>query len=153
AIEDLTSRRRVISELVGDYPTGAWGDESRDYHISILVPPKAVDEEMLAGRVSLVVDGEVVTQAQIRAVWTEDRALSTRINRVVAHYSGQEELAEVIQEGLDARKAGDERTATAKLSRAVQIAHESGNEGTLDLLSNIVEIEDAKSGTVRLRRQ
>ena len=63
---------------------------------------------MLAGRVSLVVDGEAVSQALIRAVWTDDEQLSTRISREVAHYTGQAELAEAIQEGLEARKAGDE---------------------------------------------
>ena len=38
------------------------------------------------------------------------------------------------------------------LGRAVQIAHESGNEGTAKLLRNVVEVEDASSGTVRLKR-
>ena len=28
-IEDLTDRRMAISELVGNYPTGTWGEESR----------------------------------------------------------------------------------------------------------------------------
>ena len=48
----------------------------------------------------------------------------------VAHYTGQAELAEAIQEGLEARKQGDEDTATAKLGRAVALAHAAGNEDT-----------------------
>jgi RNase P/RNase MRP subunit POP5 len=43
--------------------------------------------------------------------------------------------------------------ATAKLGRAVQIAHDSGNEGTAKLLRKVVEIEDASTGTVRLKRE
>ncbi len=86
------------------------------------------------------------------AVWTEDTALSTQISRGVAHYTGQAELAEVIQEGLAARKAGDEATATARLGRAVALAAASGNDGTARLLERVVEVLDAPTGTVRLRR-
>ena len=55
---------------------------------------------------------------------------STRIDRHVAHHTGQVELADAIQEGLHAAKAGDERTATVKLGRAVQLAAASGHEDT-----------------------
>ncbi len=85
------------------------------------------------------------------AVWTADEALSTRINREVAHYTGQAELAEVIQDGLEARKAGDVETATAKLGRAVALATSSGNTDTAKLLAKVVEVEDPVTGTVRLR--
>ena len=51
----------------------------------------------------------------MRAVWTDDEQLSTRINAEVAHYTGQAELADAIRDGLEARKAGDDRTATLKL--------------------------------------
>ena len=107
---------------------------------------------MLAGRVSLVVDGQVASQALVKAIWTDDAALSTKINNAVAHYTGQAELADVIQEGLEARKAGDETTATAKLGRAVQLAAESGNEATTHLLAKVVEVQDAATGKVRLKR-
>jgi hypothetical protein len=70
----------------------------------------------------------------------------------VAHYTGQAELAEAIQEGLAARKAGDEATATARLGRAVALAVASGNEGTARLLGKVVDVVDAPSGTVRLRK-
>jgi hypothetical protein len=141
-----------VDDRSADYPTGSWGSESRDYHLCIRVEPRAAGEEMLAGRVSLVVDGEISGQALVRAVWTDDPQLSTRINREVAHYSGQAELAEAIHEGLEARKAGDERTATARLGRAVQLAADSGNEPTMGLLRRVVEVEDPGTGTVRLRR-
>ena len=134
-IEDLTSRAAPVDTLSAEYPTGAWGDESRDYHLCINVQPRQLGEEMLAGRVSLVVGEEVVSQALIRAIWTDDEQLSTHINREVAHYTGQAELAEVIQEGREARKAGDEETATVKFGRAVQLAAASGHKATIKLLS------------------
>jgi VWA domain-containing protein len=151
AIENLTSRAARVDALTAEYPTGAWGDESRDYHVCINVQPRQLGEEMLAGRVSLVVDEEVVSQALIRAIWTDDEQLSTHINREVAHYTGQEELREVIQEGLKARKAGDEETATVKLGRAVQLAAANGNKATFKLLSGVVDVQDPITGTVRLK--
>ena len=151
-IEDLTDRAAPVDELTADYPTGAWGDESRDYHVSVRVPAREAGDEMLAARVSLVVEGQAVSQGLVRAIWTDDPQLSTRINPEVAHYTGQAELAEVIQEGLEARRAGDEATATLKLGRAVQLANEGGNDGTMQLLGRVLEIDDPATGTVRLRR-
>lgn len=152
-IEDLSDRAVAVNPLTADYPTGTWGAESRDYHICIRVPPRGVGDEMLAGRVSLVEGDEVLTQGLLKAIWTDDHQLSTRINREVAHYTGQAELASSVQEGLEARKAGDLGTAAARLGRAVQLANESGNEGTMKLLSAVVDIEDPHTGTVRLKSQ
>lgn len=156
-LADLTARRTEVPPRSGDYPTGSWGSETRDYHVCVQVPSAATGEKMLAGRVSLVVPGpdgeQVVGKGKILAVWTDDTALSTRINREVAHYTGQAELAAAIQEGLEARKAGDVETATAKLGRAVALATESGHSDTAKLLSKVVDIEDARTGTVRLKRK
>ncbi len=152
-VEDLTGRRVEVSARVGDYPTGAWGAESRDYHVSVQVPAGGVGEEMLAARVSLVSQETVLAQGRILATWTDDSALSTRINERVAHYSGQAELASAIQEGLAARDAGDVEKATAKLGRAVQLAQESGHADTAKLLAKVVDVVDASTGTVRLKKQ
>jgi hypothetical protein len=151
-IEELTDRAVATGPLTAEYPTGTWGEESRDYHVCVKVQPRGAGEEMLAGRVSLVEGDEVLGQGLIKAIWTDDQALSTRINREVAHYTGQAELADAIQEGLEARKSGDEATATFKLGRAVQLASESGNEGTMKLLEAVVEVEDPATGTVRLKQ-
>lgn len=152
-IEDLTDKATEVNPLTRSFPTGAWaGDESRDYHVCIEVPPGNVGEERLAARVSLVVGDQPVSQALVKAIWTDDEALSARISPAVAHYTGQEELAEAIREGLSARKAGDERTATIKLGRAVQLADASGNDGTVRLLQKVVDVEDPATGTVRLKR-
>ncbi|MEV8315467.1 VWA domain-containing protein [Streptomyces sp. NPDC059900] len=155
-VEELTARRTEAGPRAGDYPTGSWGDESRDYHICVEVPNAELGQEMLAARVSLIVpqpDGSAQTLSQglVRAVWTDDMAASTSINPQVAHYTGQAELAQVIQQGLDARKSGDMDGATAKLGRAVQLASASGNEDTAKLLSKVVDVVDAVAGTVRLK--
>jgi hypothetical protein len=99
-----------------------------------------------------MIDGASTATGLVRAVWTDDEAKSTRINRQVAHYTGQAELADVIAEGLAAREAGDTATATLKLGRAVQLANETGNDNTVKLLQKVVDVEDAAGGTVRLKQ-
>jgi hypothetical protein len=153
SIEDLTARATRADAHTYDYPTGAWGVESRDYHLCIRVRARETGDEVLAGRLSLLLDGRPVSQTLIRAVWTDDEQLSTRINPEVAHYTGQVELAGAIQEGLEARKAGDEATATFKLGRAVRLAAAGGNDATMKLLKTVVDVDDAATGTVRLKRQ
>lgn len=153
-VEDLTGRRVEVTPQAGDYPTGAWGAESRDYHVCVEVQPAAVGVEMLAARVGLVVSTDAgpqtLGQGKVRAIWTDEERLSTRINRHVAHYTGQAELAAAIQDGLEARRAGDEATASAKLGRAAALARESGNQETGDLLAKVVDF-DPVTGTVRLK--
>ncbi|MFJ4786407.1 VWA domain-containing protein [Streptomyces sp. NPDC088794] len=156
-VEELTDRRTEAGPRAGDYPTGSWGDESRDYHVCVEVPTAGIGQEMLAARVSLVVpqpDGSTQNlgaQGLVRAMWTDDMAASTSINPQVAHYTGQAELAQAIQQGLDLRKAGDFDGATAKLGRAVQLASDSGNADTAKLLAKVVDVVDAATGTVRLK--
>ena len=81
---------------------------------------------MLTARVSLITSaasgGQTLGQGLIRAIWTDDEALPTRISRHVAHYIRQAELAQASQDGLKARKAGDDDTAATKLGRAVALA-------------------------------
>jgi hypothetical protein len=153
-VRDLTADAVASGPLTKDFLLGGWAPgEVRDYHLRIAVQPGTIGDEMLAGRVSLVLaDGAVATQALVRAVWTEDAELSTRMDRHVAHYTGQVELADAIHAGLAAAKAGDEKTATIKLGRAVQLAQASGHGDTLRLLGKVVEVADADSGTVRLRK-
>lgn len=156
-IVDLTHRSKPVKAQVVDYPTGAWGkNESRDFHFCIQVNPGNVGDEMLAGRASFVYTANgietKVAEARILGIWTNDDAKSAKIDRRVAHYTGQAELAQSIQEGLEARDKGNIEIATAKLGKAVKLAHESGNEATTKLLRKVVEIEDAPTGTIKLKR-
>ena len=151
-VEDLTHRRVDSGNQSGEYPLGSWGAEDRDYHLQVEVEPAAAGREKLAARVSVVAGDEVLGQGLVKAVWTADTELSAQISRRVAHYTGQAELAQAVQEGLSARKNGDIKTATAKLQRAMELAVKSGNTGTAKLLKGVVEV-DEKTGTVRLRRE
>ena len=149
-VVDLSGARVEVSELVGEYPTGPWGDESRDYHLSVRVPPgEIVDEKMAAARVTLVVDGEPAGQTPVLATWTDDVALSTRLNRRVAEVMNQTVLADAIQRGVDALRANDTKTATDELGLAVQLAHESDNSEVVERLSKLVDVEDPATGRVR----
>ena len=152
SVEDLTTRRTNVNALTGDYPTGSWGDESRDYHVAVRLPAKSLGQEQLAARVQLVVGPDVVAQSLVKARWSDDEGLTTRINPEVAHYTGQTELAEAIQEGLAAKAAGDDVTATTRLGRAVQLAEATGNAEATTRLRKVVDIDDPGTGTVRLRR-
>lgn len=138
---------------VRDYPTGAWGEEKRDYHLCIRVMPGNVGDKMLAGRVSLVIlaggKERRMAEAQVTAIWTEDEAQSAILNPSVDHYLKQEELADSIQQGLKARDRGDHDLATRLLGRAVQLAAGTNPE-TLKLLRKVVDIVDEKKGIVKL---
>jgi hypothetical protein len=86
-------------------------------------------------------------------VWSVDTNLTTRIDPAVAHYTGQAQLADVIQRGLAAKSSGDDRTATVLLGQAAKLAHDTGNEQTTRLLAKVVDVVDVEAGTVRLKQQ
>jgi hypothetical protein len=148
---DLSATPTHPGDLTQDFATGAWGEESRDYHLAVRVPPGSVGDEVLAARVGVVVDGAETARSLIRAIWTDDRAASTRVNPVVAHYTGQEELSDAIQTGVDALNNGDETTAVAHLGQAARIAAETGSTSTGELLEAVVDIEDASTGRVQVK--
>ncbi|MFD2463755.1 VWA domain-containing protein, partial [Amycolatopsis samaneae] len=153
-IVDLTERGTPAGgERTRDYPTGQWGEETKDFHLSVEVPAGLIGDERAAARVSVAVGERELAERTVWIHWTDDLVLSTRINPQVAHYTGQIELAETIQEGLAARAKGEVDVANAKLGRAVQLATESGNHETVKVLAKVVEVVDAVQGTVRLRHQ
>ena len=151
-VEDLTGRRQQLNPLTSAFPTGAWGDETREYHVAVRLGAKAVGAEQLAARVQIAVGDQVMASGLVKALWSDDDTLTTRINPAVAHYTGQAELAEAIQEGLAAKAAGDTATATTRLGRAVQLAAETGNDEATSRLRKVVDVEDPGTGRVRLRR-
>jgi hypothetical protein len=159
-IEELASRARPVTSLVSDYPTGAWAPgEARDYFVSIQVQPGGIGDELLACRPGLIyVDSSgqeqelKAPQARIISTWSADDRLTSRIDPTVAHYTGQEEMAQAIQQGLEASDRGNVAEATRMLGRAVQLAHQSGNAEMTSRLQRVVDIDDAASGTVRVKR-
>ncbi|KUL51559.1 hypothetical protein ADL22_06035 [Streptomyces sp. NRRL F-4489] len=155
AAGDLTGRRSPSGPRAGDYPTGPWGDESRDYHLCLRLPDPGVGREMLAARIAVLLpapDGaapRVAAEALVRAVWTDEPAAALRIDRQVAHHTGRAELAQAIQRGLDAAKWGDAVRALAELRRAARLATAPGNGDTAKLLAKVVDGVDTATGTVR----
>jgi hypothetical protein len=151
-LEDLTARRTQVNALTAGYPTGAWADESRDYHVAVRLSAKSVGQEQLAGRVQVALGEEVQTQALVKATWSNDESLTTRIDDQVARYTGKAELAQMIQDGLAAKAAGRDDDATSKLGRAVQLANEAGDQEMTSRLRKVVDIDNAETGTVRLKK-
>jgi hypothetical protein len=140
-----------------DYPAGAWRAERRAYHLSVdISEPAQSGMEMVAARVILIArtasGPQTLGQGFVPAAWTEEETLTVRLNHHVARYTGQAELAQAIQDGMEARGQGDEETAEARLGRAVQLAHQSGNQEMLALLAMVVRVIDPATGTVRLKR-
>ena len=123
-VEDLTAKAVQVGPLVREFPTGAWSDESRDYHVAVRVPVAPLGNERLAARVEVVINDEVVAKSLVKATWSADANLTTRIDPAVAHYTGQAQLADAIQRGLAAKASGDDRTATVLLGEAAKIAHD-----------------------------
>jgi hypothetical protein len=162
-IEDLTGKAVAVSGQVREYQTGAWGSgEERDFHVAVRVKRGNVGDEMLAARPSLVYlqagpggwqeQEERPAEARLFATWTADDSLSSRLDHHVAHYTGQDELASAIQQGLEKREQGDEAAATQLLGRAVQLAHSSGNDDMTTRLKKVVDVIDPAEGTVKLKR-
>ena len=156
-ISDITGLARTdpAHPQIREYPTGAWGQEARDYHVCLRVKAGKLGQRMLAGRVSVLtsLQGQEtkLAEAQVLAEWTEDEARSTLINNQVAHYTGQAQLAQSIQEGIQAQRNGNIELATSKLSQAYKLAQDSGNEETTRLLKKVVDVVDPERGTVRLK--
>ncbi|MDR1768521.1 MAG: VWA domain-containing protein [Propionibacteriaceae bacterium] len=152
SVEDLTSRGAPVGPLTMSYPTGAWGDEERDYHVSVRLPARSLGQEQLAARVQLASGAQLLTQGLVKARWSADTNLTAQINPEVAHYTGQTELAQAIQEGLAAQAAGDVATATTKLGRAVQLAEQTQNFDATSKLRKVVDVQEAATGTVKLKK-
>jgi uncharacterized protein YegL len=154
-IVDLSILAKRVDERNLEVPLGAWGEESRDYHVAFELEPQPAGEEMMACRPRIIYSqngAEVVSDGpRIVAAWTTDESLTTRINSHVAHYTGQEELANSIREGLEAKARGNIDQATVLLGKAAKIAIETGNEEVTQRLKKVVDVIDADQGTVRLR--
>jgi von Willebrand factor type A C-terminal domain/von Willebrand factor type A domain len=162
-IEELTNKATTVSPQVREYQTGAWGaGEARDFHLAVDVRAAGAGEEMLAARPSIVYQTwsgsgwvekeDKAPEARLFASWTTDDSLSSRIDHHVAHYTGQDELAQAIQAGLEHRARGEEAAATQLLGKAVQIAHTSGNADMTHRLTKVVDVIDPSAGTVRLKK-
>ncbi len=161
---DLTDKVKPVdtlgallrSQRAVDVPLGAWGEGTLDYFATFDVTPLGVGEQMLVCRPSIVWRDPAGFDAtapggNVTVVWTDDAGLSTRIDAQVAHYTGQAEKAQAIQEGLEALGRNDEAAATLHLGRAWALAEQSNDAETTRRLREVI-MPDANAGTLRLRR-
>jgi Mg-chelatase subunit ChlD len=152
SVEDLTAFESPLGPSTHEYATGAWGREDREYHIRVRVEPRPTGTEMVAARVRVAVGDATCAQAKVLATWTDDPMVSGHLDPVVARATGRTELATAIRRGLEARRRGDDTTATVLLGRAVELASETDNRDVGALLAKVVDV-DSHSGTVTLRRR
>jgi hypothetical protein len=153
---DLTASARPSADgreiLV---PLGAWASEARDYYIVTRVPAQLEDEEVMVFRPRIAYQTGATQRSfdgpRVVARWTSDSGLSTRIDSQVAHATGQQELADSIREGLEAKARGEADRATRLLGKAARLAHASGNDEVTRRLSKVVEMVAPEVGTVRLK--
>lgn len=151
SVDDYAPHARLVEDRTIEFPCGSWDSESRDFILSLQMDAGDIGDEMLAARVSLVIDGDTVATAMLPVTWSDNPALVSQMDATVAHYTGQARLARAIQKGLAYRAEGRNDRALRALGIAVQLAHESDHLETLELLGRIVEIVDPAAGEIRLR--
>jgi hypothetical protein len=151
--QDLAGHRIQVDERAAEFATGSWGDETRDYHLCLEVDAAGAPmlEDLSLARVELAVDGAIAcAPVPVLVHWTDDDALSVRIDESVAHYTKQDGVRNAVVAGCDAYDAGDRQRAQSEWGRAVRLAYEVGNEAVLERLRRLVRIVDAAAGRVEL---
>lgn len=165
---ELTDRRVDDGTQVGIYPTGPWGTEQRDFHLTVDVPAGRLNQERLACRVALVrllPDGsrrpleqtflrsrpggerEAHPQAMVSAIWTDDPRQTTGPHPRVLLSHDQHAVEEAVDAVLAAYEAGDNARAEEWLDAARAIAVRADMEA---LVERIDDIRDPVTGTYRI---
>jgi hypothetical protein len=156
---DLTSKLVQVDPRTLEVQLGDFGAEAQEYFATFKLTPSDPGTDYAICRASVWAFDPATRQLAeagkappLTVQWTDDASLSARIDKTVAHYSGQAEKAAAIQEGLEALAANDMATATVRLGRAAQLAAASGDDETTIRLSKVVDVVDAEAGTVAIRR-
>ncbi|MFD7506902.1 VWA domain-containing protein [Streptomyces sp. NPDC059850] len=158
---DLTAEGTRPDDRTWECRTGAWGDESREFHLCVLADPGSdpMDEDVELAAVDLTLDGDTDGDTDLppppaRSVlvqWTDDLLLSSRVDPRLAHYGADSDLGLAITAGCDAYEAGDREEARRQWGQAVRLAHGLGSAKMLARLGGLVHITDAATGEVRIR--
>lgn len=159
---DLTAEGVRTGEHTWEFPTGAWGDEARDFHLCVATAstgdPRGEDLQLaLVTLVTGPAEGTGTAGIALPAPrpmllhWTDDHALSTRIHPRVAHYGGYADLGRAVVAGCEAYERGDRAAAELEWGRAVRLAHELGDGKVLRRLGRLVHVTDPARGAVRIR--
>jgi hypothetical protein len=165
---DLTAGRVDADEQVGTYPTGAWGTEERDFHVSLSVPAAAVGQERLACRLSFVraLPGggvrpleqafvrtrpngtrETHAEALVSAIWTDDPGRDTAPHPLVLASLDQDAVEAAVDRVAAAFRSGDHVTAGQWLD---DIRPRAEQAGMSDLVARIDGLRDAETGTYEI---
>jgi len=75
ALCDLRKRAVRVDDRTIACAAGRWPDGAREYEFVIALPPGRAGDEILAARLAVIVDGEIVGRAPIPVTWTEDETL------------------------------------------------------------------------------
>ncbi|MEV4055221.1 VWA domain-containing protein [Amycolatopsis sp. NPDC049688] len=139
---DLTAQSRTEGREL-ELPTGAWGEELREYHLCLDVAAAELprSEDLLLGTVTLAEDtgAPVVERQAVVAYLTDDLALSSVPDDHVARVTGQAELGRAVRAGWEAFERGDRAEAAREWGTAVRLATELGNAEILKRLGRLID--------------
>ncbi|WP_410614906.1 vWA domain-containing protein [Amycolatopsis sp. lyj-109] len=147
---DLTAQCHKVGQVL-ELPTGAWGDELREYHLCLDVETAELSryEDRLLGAVTLFADEPVAEQQAVVGYLTDDLALSSVPDDDVARVTGQAELGRAVRAGWDAFERDDRVVAAREWGTAVRLATELGNAEILKRLGRLIDVRD--DGTVTIK--
>jgi Ca-activated chloride channel family protein len=153
-LDDLSERIREVDARTFEFDAGAWGDETREYQLCLVVEygDRPMGEDRRLARVDLLVNGTVAVDgspAPILVNWTDDARLSSVIGPKLSRYAEHAELKEAIDAGYAAYQAGERERAAAEWARASSLATRLGNERVLGRLRHVVEVDDDGRGRLR----
>ncbi|MEV6644418.1 vWA domain-containing protein [Amycolatopsis sp. NPDC051371] len=136
-----------------ELPTGAWGDEQREYHLCLDVDAAELTrhEDRLLGTVTLLEGADTVVSDQLPVVGylTDDLALSSVPDENVARITGQAELGRAVRAGWDAFEREDRAEAAREWGTAYRLATDLGNAEILKRLGRLIDVRD--DGAVAIR--
>lgn len=152
-VEYLSDKARALDDLTKEYPTGAWsGQESRSYHLCLDLRPAEIGKPPVrVAQVTLMQGEDDLAKDDVVVNGTDDVVRATTPNRQVAALTGRVEQAESMEKGAEALERGDVASATVHFGRAAKDAHVADDQAGLRLLEEVVDIEDAANGTVRVK--
>ncbi|MDX3192351.1 VWA domain-containing protein [Streptomyces sp. MN03-5084-2B] len=147
---DLTTQCRTAGSAL-ELPTGAWGDELREYHFCFDVETGELTryEDRLLGTVALFAGEPVAEQQAVVGYLTDDLALSSVPDGNVARVTGQAELGRAVRAGWEAFERDDRVAAAREWGTAVRLATELGNTEILKRLGRLLDVRD--DGTVAIK--
>ncbi|MFE0592270.1 hypothetical protein [Micromonospora echinospora] len=134
-----------VDERTVDHPTGRWGEERREYHLCLAVDgtDRPRDEDLLAARVDLVVDGAARTPpVAVLVQWTDNLTLASRVDPRVAHHSGVAEPGGPASDDVERYDSDDPSAVDGLLGRAVRLAAVAGDTRRLEELGLLIDVAE-----------